>query len=681
MSDIEAADFHEISIPFSPRISPSGDAVAFVRRKPRDGEEYDATVYVTRRDGGTDLRRFSLSEGQDATPRWSPSGDRLAFTSTRGAVDDRQQLWVVPTDGGEGEQVTNVVGGVSSIDWSPDGTEIAFVQKVRADDRDAERDLEVPEEYEPEPPDPRVIERTVYRSQQQYYDDRRGHGYVVDLAAGENTVDRVTTGEVDVNAIRWADDETIYYTDEWVGDDPDDSLEFDVCRHVLPEDRSETVYTSSGWAAGLTVTEDGRLAVPYTEPERATLQQTDLQLVAPDGGLIATATEDLDRTLDPAVEPTWGPAESAVYFGTPDEGKSSLWRFDPETGGEPERVFREGEISGAHVGSDTEGNSIAAVTMSEWGHPGDVFLHTDDGFDRLTELNATYLDQVRVAEPERIEFESEQGAAAGWFLAPASAGPEDSYPLVVEVHGGPHSMWSASGTMWHEFQTLAARGYAVFWTNPRGSSGYGKDYMQAIERDWGDVTLTDVLAGVETVCDRDLVDEEEIFLTGGSFGGFMTGWAVGRTDRFEAAVAQRGVYDLTGFYGTTDGAYRLVEDEFDATPWEAPDFLWEQSPTSLAPAVETPTLVIHSDNDYRTPAATAELFYRILRKHEVETRMVRYPREGHELSRSGEPDHVVDRIERIVRWFDGYSSHHDEPPALARGEFDGLSATPPDETT
>jgi dipeptidyl aminopeptidase/acylaminoacyl peptidase len=198
--------------------------------------------------------------------------------------------------------------------------------------------------------------------------------------------------------------------------------------------------------------------------------------------------------------------------------------------------------------------------------------------------------------------------------------------------------------------------------------------MQAIERDWGAVTLSDVMAGVETVADRPSVDETNAFLTGGSFGGFMTAWAVGQTDYFRAAVSQRGVYDLTGFYGSTDAAYKLVEGDFDTAPSEEPEWLWEQSPTGHADAVDTPTLLIHSEDDTRTPVCTAELYHRLLRKNGVETRFVRYPREGHELSRSGEPGHVVDRIERIVRWFDGYSEHHDAPRALDRPDDEGLSA-------
>jgi dipeptidyl aminopeptidase/acylaminoacyl peptidase len=251
-----------------------------------------------------------------------------------------------------------------------------------------------------------------------------------------------------------------------------------------------------------------------------------------------------------------------------------------------------------------------------------------------------------------------------------------SYPLVVEIHGGPHAMWTTAGTMWHEFRTLAARGYAVFWCNPRGSIGYGEAFAAANVRDWGRVTAQDVLAGVDAVCERDVVDDSQLFLTGGSFGGFMTAWLVGHDDRFRAAVAQRGVYDLTSFYGSSD-AFKLVEWDFETTPRADAGFLWEQSPASVAHEVTTPTLVLHAERDFRVPVNNGELLYLLLKKTGVDTRLVRYPREGHELSRSGEPGHVIDRLERIARWFDGYSTHHDAARALDRGD-DGLSGTASD---
>jgi dipeptidyl aminopeptidase/acylaminoacyl peptidase len=353
-------------------------------------------------------------------------------------------------------------------------------------------------------------------------------------------------------------------------------------------------------------------------------------------------------------------------------------------------VVREGETTGFDVGDEV------ALVRSEWDHPGEVFVvgeddgssdgdgsQETDGLRRLTEVNASLLGERTIAEPEELRFESEGTGIQGWVLYPPDAAGEEidgdreetddeaetakEYPLVVEIHGGPHAMWGTSGSMFQEFQTLAARGYAVFWCNPRGSVGYGEDFQSAIEGEWGTVTARDVLAGVDEICERPEIDETNQFVTGGSFGGYMTAWLVGHTDRFRGAVTQRGVYDLASFYGSTD-AYKLIEWDFGVTPWEDFEGLRADSPVTYAPDVSTPTLVIHAERDYRVPVNNAEMLHLFYRKNGVETRLVRYPREGHELSRSGEPAHVVDRLARIARWFDGYSTHHDAPKALDRAE-------------
>jgi dipeptidyl aminopeptidase/acylaminoacyl peptidase len=680
MERIEAADFHEMVQVEEPRVSPGDDRVAFVRKVPDDDESYGATIHTVST-GGDDFRRFTVDEGIDSQPRWSPSGDRLAFVSTRGADDDRPQLWVVPTDGGEARQVTNVVGGVSSIEWSPDGTHIAFVQSASEEDREEERDIEAPEEFEPETPDPRVIDRTVYRSMQRYTDGKRSHIYTVELGgdrpADDDNVERLTDGEADFAGPTWGDETTLYYTHSIGDPDPDDSLAYEIIRHDTESDESETLHTTTGWGNGLAATTDGRVSFLYTEDDQGTLRQTEVKVLEGESGTVHQPTAELDRTLGFDTLPQWGPDEQSLFFTTPDEGANTLWTVEYDDT-DAEAVLREdwSSLDGVHVGEN-----VISFVRSNWDHPGDLFVATHGGAEehRLTRVNADLLDDRAVSRPEEITWTNDGVDLQGWVLTPPDFDPDEQYPLAVEVHGGPHAMWTTSGTMFHEFQTLAARGYVVFWSNPRGSSGYGESFMNAIERDWGDVTMRDIMGGVEAVTGREFVNEDQLFLTGGSFGGYMTAWMVGHTDRFEAAVSQRGVYDLTGFYGSTDMAYSLVEDDFDTTPWEEPEFLWEHSPTGHAANVETPTLVLHSDDDYRTPASTAELFYRILRKHDVDTRFVRYPHEGHELSRSGQPGHIVDRIERIARWFDGYSEYHDTLRALDRDDDAGLSAGESDE--
>jgi dipeptidyl aminopeptidase/acylaminoacyl peptidase len=675
---VAAPDFAELVQVEQPRVAPGGDHVAFVRTVPEDGESYESTVYLVSTGGGGP-RRFTISEGVDSEPRFGPGGDRLAFVSTRGADGDRPQLWVVPTDGGEGEQVTNVAGGVGDIAWNPDGTHIAFTQQASTAERDGEHDIDA-EGYEPAEPDPRVVDRTVFRSMERYFDGRRSHVYRLALADG--SVDRLTGGDRDFTTPTWGDGETLYYAKSVGEPDPDDSLAYEIVAHDLADGTAETVHEATGWGQQLAATADGRVAHTVTDPDQATLQQTELAVLDVETGAVSRPTANLDRTLSYDTVPQWGPDTERLYFTTPDEGAVALWAVPWDGDGRnAERVVREDwtSIDGAHVGED-----LVAVVQSEWDHPGDLFATSHEGTERrrLTSVNGDYLDDRAVSRPEELRYEPGKAGPGdrpeqlqGWLLTPPDFDPEKQYPLVVEIHGGPHAMWTTSGTMWHEFQTLAARGYVVFWSNPRGSAGYGETFMTAIERNWGEVTASDVLAGVETAVDRAYVDEDQLFVTGGSFGGFATAWMVGTTDRFKAAVSQRGVYDLAGFYGSTDGAYKLVEGDFDTTPWAEPEFLRERSPAGHAQDVTTPTLLLHSEDDYRTPVCTAELFHRILRKHGVDTRLVRYPDEGHELSRSGQPDHIVDRLERIARWFDGYSESHEVPTPLDRERGAGLTAT------
>ncbi len=662
METVSASDYHDIVRVGDPRLSPDGERVAFVRTVPEDDEECETTIYTVTLGGG-EPRRFTLAEGVDSEPRWSPSGDRLAFVSTRGE-DDRPQLWVAPTEGGEAERVTRVVGGVSQVAWSPDGERIAFTQSSREEDREEELDIDLEDEaYEPEIPDPRVIDRLIYRAGERYFDGGRSHVYTVELESGE--IGRRTDGEFDYVAPEWGDSETLYYAAKRTAD-PDDNAIYDVIAHDL-DGEDEVVVRTNGWVVGLAATADGRVAYHYTPEERSTLRRTVIRVFDREREEEITVTESLDRTVEGT--PKWDPDEEHLYFLTPDEGEVALRRVRGD-GSDPETVVRNG-----HLGGFDPGRDAVAMTKSEWDHPGDVFVSTPAGAEtnRLTRLNGEYLTDRAIPQPEELWFESEDGTdVQGWVLTPPDMEAGESYPLVVEIHGGPHAMWSTAGTVWHEFQTLAARGYVVFWCNPRGSTGYGEEHMAAIERDWGAVTARDVLAGADALCEREFVDETNQFVTGGSFGGYMTGWLVGHTDRFRGAVAQRGVYDLASFYGSTD-AFKLIEFDFGADPWDEPEFLWSQSPVAYASEVETPTLVIHADNDFRVPVNNGEMFYLFMKKSGVDTRLVRYPREGHELSRSGEPGHVVDRIERIAPWFDGYSEHHEAQKALERGEA-GLSA-------
>jgi dipeptidyl aminopeptidase/acylaminoacyl peptidase len=749
MNTVDAAEYLELSMPSDPRVSPDGERVAFVRRTPRtervddDGSDADAesdengdehgqaveaTVYVARL-GGDEPRRFTAAAGVDSCPRWSPSGDRIAFASDRGEEDATPDVWVVPVDGGEAERVTQVPGGVSALAWAPDGDHIAFCQSTTAGERESGDDCEVGADYERDAPDPRVVDRTVYRAAQSYTDGTRSHVYVAALdadgrerASGDGVasvvVSRVTEGDVDHTAPAWGDDGALYYGARDPEDpavDPDDTIEF-ALRRRDPDGDVKTLVRDTSWAPRIAVAADGRVAYA-SGPEaddRGTLRQTDVHVYDPETDAVRVPTADLDRTVEGESPVQFGPDDQSVYVLSPDSGSVVVRRIPVATAGadgspadgpadeDPAVVVGED----AHVSGFDVTRDVLGFVASEWDHPGDVFASTPRGAEetRLSSLNRAYLDDRAVVQPEPVAFptgdhdalraavEASDDATAGrgdaddnqgdggdvaddrdddvdraadatvqgWLFTPPDRDAGETAPLVVEIHGGPHVTWTPSGTMWHEFQTLAAAGFCVFACNPRGSTGYGEAFQGAIERDWGAVTGADVLAGVDAVGDHDAVDADETFVAGGSFGGYMTAWLLAHTDAFDAGVPQRGVYDLVSFYGQTDAAYQLVEGDYGTTPFDDPGLLYAHSPALAAAQITAPTLVVHSDDDYRVPTAGAELLHRGLRKAGTPTRFVRYPREGHELSRSGEPAHVVDRVRRIRDWFRGYASAFDD---------------------
>jgi dipeptidyl aminopeptidase/acylaminoacyl peptidase len=274
---------------------------------------------------------------------------------------------------------------------------------------------------------------------------------------------------------------------------------------------------------------------------------------------------------------------------------------------------------------------------------------------------------VYAADYEEMWYPSFDGRRIqGWILRPIGYRAGDRPPLAVEIHGGPHAMWGpGEASMWLEYQSLAGAGYTVFFSNPRGSGGYGEEGLRSIHRNWGTPPARDILIGADSVLARGLADPARQAVTGGSYAGYMVAWLIAKEapERFKAAVAQRGVYDLGIWWGASN-TWRLFEGEFGGRPWEQADIAREQSPLTWVANVRTPLLMLHGEQDYRTTIAGAEAFYRALKTLGREVEFVRYPREGHELTRSGEPAHRVDHMLRIVEWFERHIRPEIRSPAV-----------------
>jgi len=654
MRTVTIDDFHEIRRVSSPALSPDGSKVAYLHREPESEESYRLQVHIADLEAGTS-KRFTTPHESASEPVWSPDGQQLAFVSSRGPTE-RPQLWVGPTDGGEAEPVTAVAGGVSGIAWRPDGEALAFLQEPTPEERHENYDLEIPSDYSPGRPDPRTMTEVVYRQETAhriarrdgpYYDGATSQVYVVELSSGRT--ERVTDVDRSHYDLSWGSESKLYYVR--TAEELNDGLNFDIRVYDFDRGMEEHVTETQIQPPTRNVidaTADGYVAYFYEPHDEQLFPQAEIRVASDENGTDVCVTENIDRRPSDVPGVIWGPSGQKLYFGLNDHGSRKICVTERPGFAGYETVITGTAINGVAISEET-----VAFTQSEWDHPGDVFINEGGTTKRVTHVNDAYLNDRHVNEPEEIWFRNDGVEVQGYVLTPTDFDPKSTYPLLVQVHGGPPLMWTTSGTMWHEFQSFADMGYVVFWSNPRGSLGYGEEFMRAVVRDWGGPYYEDVMAGVDQVAQRPYVDEDNMFITGGSFGGYMVGWTVCQTDRFNAAVAQRGLYDIKSIYGTSTVG-KMVETHYGVDPWEEPELLWKHSPVAHVDSVTTPTKIIQSEHDYNTPRDDSEMFFRYLKKAGVDTELVLYPREGHELSRSGEPAHVIDRLEQMAEWFERY---------------------------
>ncbi len=665
-SPLSAEDFNEIKTVSDPQLSPDGTWVAFVHQSvDRNENKYRSAIWLLPTDGGP-AKPFTAGTGRDSSPRWSPCGQFLVFVSDR--AGDKPQLHLIPVDGGEARSLTKLPNGARAPVWSPDGSRIAFLSSVDAEER-------AQEESDEEPPsdpderklwkerrklarekreDPRLITRYPYRNGTSYLGDRYPHVYVVDvpddLAAKAEKPRRLTDGNRVYDALAWMPDgQAILAT---VNRDPESlGIAFPTDIVSIPVDGGEPQViagTEQQGTHGLPKpSPDGQWIAYLTHSEeRFAAQNSRIALAPTAGGEHVLLTKGLDVNVGSY---RWHPDSQSIYLSYGQWGNVGISRVALD--GQVEAlVTGDRQVSGFDVSQDTLAYTITAPDI-----PADLYLAGESGQDerRCTTVNADWLSERWLSTPEEVRYTLSDGVQVqGWVMHPPDFDPDRKYPLALEIHGGPHAMWG--NTFWHEFQVLAGRGYAVFFCNPRGSDGYGQDFRDAIHGCWGEADADDILTGVNGIVQRGYIDDNRLAITGGSYGGYMTAWIIGHDKRFAAAVSQRGVYNLSSFYGVTD-IPRFIEAEFDVAPWEDVETLWKYSPIAYVEQIETPLLILHSDLDFRVPVSDGEQLFAALKRLKREVAFLRYPREGHELSRSGEPAHRIDRINRIVDWFDRYT--------------------------
>lgn len=621
---MQPEDITRLASPGDPRLDPSGERVSFTVSRPNiEDDRYDRTIWLADSEGA---RPFTAGP-RDSSARWSPDGSHLAFF--RSPEDGKPpQVAVMPVAGGEPHLVSDFRHGVEALEWSPDGTKLAVTAVTSSQDWEDVDDDERKRR-------PKRVRSIPYRHDLVgWMDDRRRHIWLLD-PEGTEEAKCLTPGDSDDVLHDWSPDgsKIVFVADR----DPDrgmvagnDVFEVSVETGAIAQVSPRGLWWSAGYRP------DGVLhLIGKTPADYATVFS--LYRREADGSLTLLA-DHLDRSVlpFPGSAPFIRWEGDRAIVGLEDSGSAGLVSIAPDGS-----VTTLVEGNRAVTGADSA-NGRVVFTASTWDNPGELFSVGEE--NPKTGLNTQDLGLI-----EPVHFRAGPSQVDTWVVMPPGDGP---VPLLLNIHGGPASQYGFG--FFDEFQVYASAGFGVVACNPRGSSGRGMEFVKAVTGDgWGVVDLEDINTAVDEAMARNpRLDSERMGIMGGSYGGFMTAWTTAFEDRWKSAVVERALTNFASFAGTSDigAAFPFMYTGADyPDAWET---WWKRSPMAYVHQVTTPTLVIHSENDFRCPIEQGEQFFTALLRNGTPTEMVRFPGESHELSRSGKPRHRKERFEAILDWHD-----------------------------
>ncbi len=659
------------------QMSPDGAHVIYnqVKVTPKH-DAYESTLWmISTAEGG--MARKLTSKVNDSGARWSPDGRKIAFLRAVGEGSAaRTQIHVLPLDGGEARELTDLPRGAGGIVWSPNGKSIAFISTNQP------KDFEKKKPDAPEESDVRVITRAAYRNNGAGFAEvgRPIHIWVVDVPGVHNGAEKarqVTMGEYSETDPVWSKDGSkIYFTSNRVKEtyyEPPAndlyvvnasggeiakvaSIDGAIGRIVLSPDGSRIAFIAS-----INRGEGNKMQVKQRSYSQPDLFVTGVKPGSTPKNLTGKYDFDIGGGIGGDQAPPRGGGFSKAFWTVDgrgivvvsgEEGAANLKQIDAETGKvEP---YTTGEHDVFSYSPSADGSKVALL-ISDPVNIGDLYIAEGKSakLRQLTHINAELFSKLSLTKPETIWYTSFDGRKIeAWVQLPPGHQPGQKHPMILNIHGGPHAAYGY--TFDHEFQWMAAKGYAVLYPNPRGSTTYGQDFGNVIQYHYPGDDYKDLMAGVEESIKKGWVDESKMGVTGGSGGGVLTNWVIGHTNKFKAAVSQRSIADWTGFWYTADFT-QFTSSWFRGAPWESEADYKARSPITYIKDINTPLMLVEGEADLRTPPADGgEQMFRALKYKKVPTVMVRFPGESHELSRSGRPTHRVERLQHIVGWMDKY---------------------------
>ncbi len=647
-------DVFELEYASDPQISPDGSRVVYVRNSMdimSDGQR--SKLWIIDSDGGNH-RQLISGDGRESSPRWSPDGDRLLFLAS---TDKGTQIFLRWMDTGQTAQLTQLQRSPSGMSFSPDGRWIAFSMLVPKDPPRLVKPPPKPDGATWAPP-PTVIDRLRHEA------DGRGdlepgfeHLFVLPVEGG--TARQVTSGDFHHrSAPVWTPDgRSLIFSANRNADWEREFRNSELYEVRLEDGEIRALTDRDGPDHSPSVSPDGtKIAYLGYDDRVQTYQVTRLYIMNRDrsGKRVLIDRSALDRSVS---SPVWDPAGTGVWFQFDHRGNTRLAHATMD--GSFQTVAR--SLGGTSLGRPYGGGSYSVagdgrfvLTRTRPDHPAELAVGRRGGSaaETITHLNRDVLGHKQLGEVEEILWESsfDGREIQGWIVKPPDFDPGESYPLLLEIHGGPISNYGDRFSA--EIQLYASAGYVVFYANPRGSTSYGEEFGNLLYHNYPGQDYDDLISGVDAVIDRGYIDEDNLFVTGGSAGGIMTAWIVGKTDRFRAAVAAKPVINWISKTLVADNYYAYHEYRYPGTPWDNPEGYLRFSPISLVGNVQTPTLLMTGDADLRTPLSEAKQFYHALKLRQIDTALVRIPGASHNIARR--PSQLIAKVAHVVAWFEKY---------------------------